>query len=176
MAYCLEIGLWHDNCEHAEDEGNQEPHSPLFSELSGVSEAQGEIAAGSGEDEEERHNPPVEEGNYDGRDNAGGSILHMPVGEHVKKSGIVKEENTNHREDSKPVKVVSSSKFGCYTRTGILGWATVHNFPLGLPPVIGPPLKLVLPVCLLLEQVGDNQEYCVVEFDCTPSAIDQSRS
>jgi len=71
--------------------------------LHGVSETESEITAGSGEDEKERHNPPVKEGNYNGGANASGSIFHMPVGEYIKKSGIVKEENTNHREDSKPV-------------------------------------------------------------------------
>ena len=89
--------------------------------MPGVSEAEGEITAGSGEDEKERHNPPVEEGNYNGRADAGGSIFNMPVGEHIEEPGIVKEENTNHREDSKPVKVVKSSRFGGDVRFSGLG-------------------------------------------------------
>jgi len=48
----------------------------------------------------------IEEGNYNGRADADGSIFNMPVGEHIEEPGIVKEENTNHREDSKPVKVI----------------------------------------------------------------------
>ena len=42
-----------------------------------------------------------------------------------------------------------------------------------LLPVIGPPFKLVLPLWLLQEQMGDNQVHYMVESDCNPSTTAQ---